>query len=156
MAIFDKMRAWFQSKKPPQSLALDRQGQPVSREVMGGVVRVLTEIIRSDRDIATSEARAITDFVRSHFSATDALITELITRAAEEAKENASIDPVFTVLNGAYAPEQRVLLLAACWRIVLADGQVERAERRFAVQLRYRLQLSEQQEELAKRLAETV
>lgn len=152
--MFDKIASWFRSKRPPKSLAVDRAGQPVTQEVMEAVVRVLIEVTRSDSDVATSEATAIADIVRTRFAATDALVTDLVKRAAERAQSKESLDPVFALLNVTYAPEQKVLLLGACWRIVLADGQVERAERRFAVQLRYRLQLSEEQEEQAQRLAE--
>ena len=152
--MFAKFWSWFQSNRPPESLALDRQGRPVSAEVMEAVVRVLIEIIRSDSEIAAAEARSVTDIVRTHFSATEDLITSLVKQAAEKAQRNESLDGVFSLLNGAYTVEQKVLLLAACWRIVLADGQVERAERRFAVQLRYRFQLTEQQEARAKGLAE--
>jgi uncharacterized tellurite resistance protein B-like protein len=61
---------------------------------------------------------------------------------------------VYALLNRTYCERQKVLLLAACWRIVLADGQIERAEKKLATQLRYRFQLSEDQEAEAIRIAE--
>jgi len=43
--------------------------------------------------------------------------------------------------------------MAMAWKVVVADGSVDKFEERFATQLKYRLQLSDQDVQEAKTLA---
>jgi len=152
--MFDTIKAWFGFRKEPDNLAVDREGAAISPEVCVAVVRVLREITCSDSDVAHVEAKAISDIVRSHFLVDENQMIAFLTKAAEEIRQKLPISTVYALLNKTYCDRQKVLLLAACWRIVLADGQIERAEKRLATQLRYRFQLSEDQEAQAIRIAE--
>lgn len=152
--MFDKVKRWLGIKKEPENLLVDSNGVAVSPEVCVAVIRVLREITCSDSDVAHAEAKAISDIVRCHFSVDENQLIALLTKAAYEARQNLPMNAVYALLNQTYSENQKVLLLSACWRIVLADGQVERSEKRLATQLRYRFQLSEDQEQTAIRIAE--
>jgi len=152
--MFDIIKAWFGFRKEPDNLAVDRNGVAVNPEVCIAVVRGLREITCSDSDVAHLEAKAISDIVRSHFLVDENQMIAFLKKAAGEVRANLPINAVYALLNRTYCERQKVLLLAACWRIVLADGQIERAEKKLATQLRYRFQLSEDQEAEAIRIAE--
>jgi uncharacterized tellurite resistance protein B-like protein len=148
------IKSLFGRKPIIDSIAVDHAGRPVGQDVLEAVVRLLIEITRSDSDIADEEAGAIMDVVMTYFAESEEQIPALLRRVADQTKQGENLNEVFALLNQTYSPDQRLLLLSVCWRIVMADGEIARSERRFATQLRYRFQLSEEQERVARELAE--
>ena len=53
-----------------------------------------------------------------------------------------------------FSEEQRVLVLAMVWKVVIADGKVEKTEKRFARLIQPRLKLDDSQAEEALRMAQ--
>ena len=73
---------------------------------------------------------------------------DILTKA--ENKMDSGIDEQVELVNSSYDEKQRQLIFSLAWKIVCADGKIENHEKRFASQLRNRLELSREQAELAK------
>lgn len=135
------------------TLRTDKAGAPASRELQRAIAVLLLEMAGRDEDYAPSEVEGIFIALEKHFGFQRNDTITLVEEADAARKENPKIDPFVALINDAYNEQQRILLLGIIWRIVMADGSIEKFEQRFATQMQFRLRLSEQQSEQARRIA---
>jgi uncharacterized tellurite resistance protein B-like protein len=133
---------------------VDKNGVVVSPHVIESFFALLVELSGSDNDIAAEEASSIVSLLREHFEEAEEVIPQLVRNSIRLRQESGGIDVLVQPLNDNYSDVQRRMLLAMIWRIVLADGEIDPRERRFALQMRNRLRLSEDDERVAKEMAE--
>ena len=143
------------SSKPPVRLEVDKSGKPTDHDLHVATVVLLIEMAGTDQEIAREEAEAVCALVQDQFGVDDAKIPEIVEIAIASRKAKGKINEFIQVINERFSDEQRTLILAMIWKIVLADGKIEKYEQNFALQMMNRLRLHDQHAEQARKMAET-
>jgi uncharacterized tellurite resistance protein B-like protein len=153
--MFGKLKSFFKGEASlEKSLQADKGGQPSDRDLQIACLVLLIEMAGSDQGIASQEAEAVCASMHAEFGLEEAAIPELVQLAIASRKEQGKIDEFVRLINMRFSEAQRIRLLAMIWKIVLADGKVDKFEQRFAVQMYNRFQLNEEQAEKARNMAE--
>ena len=152
--MFGKLKSFFKGESTlEKSLLADKGGQPSTHDLHIAAVVILIEMAGTDQGIAPQEAQTVCDLMKQEFGLAEETLPELVQVAVAARQEKGKIDEFVKVINAKFDVAQRQRLLAMIWRIVLADGKVDKFENRFAVQMFNRFQLSEEQAEAAKEMA---
>lgn len=137
----------------PAALNVTRDGVPVVQEVQLAVFVLLIEMSGKDQHIDDAEAAVVVEVGKRHFALSEGEAVALVEKALQARRDAGKIDNFVRKLNEVYSERQKRTLMAIIWKIVMADGEIDQFERKFAVQVRYRLQLDEMSAEDAKRMA---
>lgn len=152
--MFGKLKSFFKGESTlEKSLQADRSGQASAQDLHIAAAVLLIEMAGSDQGIAPQEAEAVCELMQKEFALPEESLPELVQVAVAARKEKGKIDEFVQVINSKFDEGQRQRLLAMIWKIVLADGKVDKFEQRFAVQMYNRFRLSEEQAEAAKQMA---
>lgn len=149
--MFKRVKEFFQGET---SLAVDSSGTASDQDVRIATGVLLLEISGSDQDYAPEEVQAIFRTMKTQFKMEEDEVMDLLEIADAAREEKGKIDEFVKSINDNFTSEQKQLVLAMVWKVVIADGQVDKFEKRFAAQLRARLQLTDEQAELAHAMAE--
>ena len=133
---------------------VDESGNPTSHDLQVATVVLMVEMASADHEVAPEEAEAVCNAVASQFSVDEEEIPELVQIAIAARQEAGKIDEFVGLINDNFNASQRQRILAMMWKVVLADGRIDKFEERFINQLVSRFQLSEDQAEAARSMAE--
>lgn len=153
--MFGKIKSFFKGESTLEnSLKSDRNGEATARDLQIATAVLLIEMAGADQGIDSKEAQAVCELMQKEFELPEESLPELVDVAINSRKQQGKIDEFVKVLNLKFSPTQRQRLLAMIWKIVLADGKVEKFEQRFAVQMYNRFQLTADQAAVARSMAE--
>jgi len=153
--MLGKIKDFFTGEKSlSASLQVDQEGRVTDADLMTACAVLLVEMARADKKIAAAEGETVVALMTAQFGIDKADVPELIATAMAARKEQGKIDEFVRCVNERFSPAQKQKLLAMIWKVVQSDGSVDKFEQRLAVQIRYRLQLSEEEEQEARRMAE--
>ena len=138
----------------PASLLADAEGAPSDEDLQIAVGVALLEIAGSDTDFAPEETEAIFHVLEHQFSIHSEQVTQLLEVADIIRKDPERLDSYYQILGSRFTNAQKQKVFAMIWKVVLADGRVDRFEMKLATQLRFRLQLTDRELEAAKALVE--
>ena len=144
----------FKQNQKIVSLLKDKNEKNVNEDLIISIIVLLIEMSSQDQDVAKEEADEIVDIINKNYFLEVESIPSMIAIALEERKKHAKIDHFVAIINNCYNQEQKTLLLALIWKLVNADGRVDDFEKKFAVQLKYRFKLNDEEEARAKRLVD--
>ena len=149
--MFKNLREFLSSDK---RLATDKTGALVSRELQIAAVAVMLDVAQSDADFEPEEVRAVVAAINREFGLDDQEAAELVELSQFLAKQPEKRKQFLAEVNKHFSVEQREVLLAAAWRILAADRDVEKEELDFVTALRQELDLTPEQAIRARMLAE--
>ena len=146
------MLSGFKSLFTSGSLATD--ADPGVLLVTGAL---LLEMAGKDEDYAPEEVQAIFGVLKKQFKLKDQEVMDLLEAADKLREESADhkdrIGEFVAAINNRLNEQQRIKVLAMIWKVVMADEMVDDFERKFAAQMKSRLQLTDDQADEAQRLA---
>jgi uncharacterized tellurite resistance protein B-like protein len=139
-----------------KTLVNDSSGKPTDDDVKIACGVLLLEMSGADSDYHAEEAQTIVETMKAQFQITeeDALRLLSIADTLRAGGEESKLEELFTTINTNFSDKQRELVYAMLWKVVVADGRVDKFEAKLATQFRFRLQLNDEQFERAKKLAE--
>ncbi len=118
---------------------------------------LLLEMAGKDEDYAPEEVQAIFGVLKKQFKLKDQEVMDLLEAADKLREESADhkdrIGEFVAAINNRLNEQQRIKVLAMIWKVVMADEMVDDFERKFAAQMKSRLQLTDDQADEAQRLA---
>lgn len=119
------IKTFFQEHLVPRNLDTPAEAE---HRLQLGVAALLLEMTRMDGVTRPEECARVEAAIRKGFRLTDDE-TERLVALAEAEREDATDFFQFTALiNGQYAPEQKIELIEELWRIALADNELHRHE----------------------------
>lgn len=137
------------------TLDVDKDGRPSDHELLIATAVLLVEMASTDQAIERAEAEAVCKTLSKEFNVAEDDIPELVQIAVAARKEQGKIDDFVAAINTNFQESQKQRILAMIWKVVMADGKVDKFEQRFAAQMRNRLQLSKEQATQAKQMVES-
>lgn len=149
--VFEKIRQFI---KGEAKLTAGAGGQPTERDVKIATAVILLEVAGQDEDYAPEETETIFSVMETQFQLTEDETLDILETADALRKDGKIFDEIVTTINSSFTTAQREKVFSMAWKVILADGRVDKFEAKFAAQLRARLQLNEEQYERAKKAAE--
>lgn len=149
--MFKKIKEYFKGEET--SVLVDKGGRPTERDLHIATAVLLIEMASADQAIAKEEATVVCNTMGAQFGIAEDKLPELVEIAIAARKEAKKIDQFVKAINDSFNDEQRTRILAMIWKVVIADGKVEKFEQRFAKQLQARFKLSDEQAERAGKMA---
>lgn len=145
------------TKKPSErsTLDADKNGNPLTRGLKTAITALLVEMAGQDNEISSSEAEEICVLLAHEMNVPESELPALVQEAMQEKSKHGKVDAFVAQINEHLNAAQRIRLLAMVWKMIGADGKVDKNENRFAVQLKFRLMLSNEQEAEAREMAST-
>ena len=147
--MFDKLKDFFSGAA---SLQVDASGEATQRDLQIATGVLLLEMAGADDDFAPEEVQAVFRTMEEQFSIKDTDTLDLMEEAQQAREDKGKIDEFVEAINSNFSEQQRQIVLAMVWKVILADEVVEKFEQRFASEVRQRLQLSREQAEEAQAL----
>lgn len=147
----DKIRQYFQSL---ESLSVDESGNAASNDLRLAVGVLLAEAARSSGSESADEAREMFRGLEREFGLTADQVHKLIELSHGSMRDMSTLAGFIDEIAIAYNDSQKQKILAMVWKVLIADGVVDRYESTFAVDVRTKLGLTLEQSVHARKLAE--
>ncbi|MCC6933585.1 MAG: TerB family tellurite resistance protein [Deltaproteobacteria bacterium] len=134
-------------------LDVDSSGNPTEEDLLIATGVLLLQMAGSDSDYAAEEVKAIFAIMKNEFNILDNDVKHFLGQANQLRNDKARIDEFVQVINTHFSTKQRIRVLAMLWRVILADGKVDKFETNFAIKMKFSLMLTDQEAEQARQLA---
>lgn len=89
------------------------------------------EIAHSDDDFSIEEKGFIEKTMRNEFNLEDELVDELLDLATQQTNESVSLYEFTNVINKSYGRPEKLVIIKNLWRLVFADGKLDKYEEYF-------------------------
>lgn len=103
---------------------------------------LLLEVAYSDGEYQAVEAKVVHDLLEKKFSLSPAAVAELIDHAQDQRAETHDLFQFAREINGHFSIEEKLDIMESIWRIIYADGALDKFEDALARQLATLLRLS--------------
>ena len=120
-------------------IGIDAAGPPVEvsgklgNELLAGVL--LLEAAHSDYDCTEEEQEHVIATIKQMYSIPDEYIGELIELAHAEREQSVDLHRFTRFANERMSREEKLKLIEGVWKIILADGKIDKYEEHFARKL---------------------
>lgn len=136
------------------TLMVDKDGQPTPRDLKVAIVVLLLDVSHHDGTFSPDEVRELVASMNAAFEMTDIEVADILEVAEILHKSNEKVKQFIAAINEHFDDSQRQLILAMLWKLVKADGKIEKVEQQHAIQLRTLLGLSLEQAARAVQMVE--
>jgi uncharacterized tellurite resistance protein B-like protein len=92
---------------------------------------LLLEVANSDDDFSIEEKSLIEKTMKNEFNLDDTLVEELLNLASDQTDKSVSLYEFTEVINKLYSREEKLIILKNLWRLVFADGKLDKYEEYF-------------------------
>ena len=106
---------------------------------------LLVEVAQSDSDFSEIEKDRIISIMREHFNLSESSAQVLLESAQEEVRESVQLWPFTRLINDNYSIEDKEKVMEMVWRVVYADGKLDRYEDHLTHRIASLLNLSHKQ-----------
>ena len=89
------------------------------------------EIANSDDDFSIEEKTFIEETMRDKFNLDDELVEELLALATQQTEESVSLYEFTDIINKSYGRDAKLIIIKYLWRLVYADGKLDKYEEYF-------------------------
>lgn len=135
-------------------LEFDQAGNPSQRDLEIATAALLVLVGNADSKLQGEEKLSLVRSLGREFKLDEVAGGEMFAIANVLAEKPQVLDQMIEKINQGFNTEQRQLILAMTWRVVLADGKVSLAESSMAASIRAKLGLSIEQATFARTMAE--
>jgi uncharacterized tellurite resistance protein B-like protein len=119
-----------------KAIGMDQATAPVRKprkkqmDLLSGVL--LLEAAHSDYECSEEEQEHVVETLRSMFSLPEGQVEELMELAHAEREQAVDMHQFTRFANECMTREEKIALLEGIWRIILADGKIDKHEEHFA------------------------
>jgi uncharacterized tellurite resistance protein B-like protein len=89
---------------------------------------ILLEVAYADEECSESELEHIIDILTSTFDLDEESVNELILVAEEQLRKSIDIWHFTEIINNEYSDEEKYRIIENVWRVVYADGKLDKYE----------------------------
>lgn len=121
--MLKRIKSFFDQHLIP--VADDTDPEHVLRLAIGAL---LLEMTNMDGEVWPEQREAVEEAVRGHFELTESEVAELLELAEAERAESTDYFQFTSLINSAYTPQQKVMLVELLWRIAFANETLHKYE----------------------------
>ena len=147
--MLDAIKSFFQEH-------LEATGEQANEEdrLQLACAALLIEVAKADTQRDAVEIDTLRLLLQSRFKLSETTLNELVRLAESESDSATSLYQFTKLINDAYSPAQKVLLLEWMWQVAYADGRIDKYEEHLIRRIADLLYLSHRQFIQAKLKAE--
>lgn len=150
--MFEHAKEFFRGNA---SLKVEKSGEFSPRDLQVATAVILIDMACKDASLNQTELETIVQTMEAQFGLTPAQAADLLEIAVAASERRERFGEMIELINSHFDENQRQLVLACVWKVVLADGHADRFETEFATELRTRLNLPLERALMARKMAET-
>ncbi len=136
-------------------LTVDANGEATNRDLIVSTLVLLSTIAHADSEFEHQELAAMVTSMLTEFEISEAESGELLEVADFLRKDGSKIDKFINTINKHFHADQKTMILAMIWRVIVSDGQAEKFETNLATQIRTKLGLTMEEAMRAREMAQT-
>ena len=129
------------TKKPTSSTSVDET--ELRTHIAAGVL--LLEAAHVDNECTEEEMKHVVQTLKTKFNLSPECVSELLEEAHLERKNSVDLWQFTNHMNQNYTQEEKLKVMEDVWRVIHADGQLEKHEDHFAHKLANLLRLTHKQ-----------
>jgi uncharacterized tellurite resistance protein B-like protein len=98
------------------------------RRIQIATAVILLEVAYSDEEFSDTERTQIVDILKEQFSLDDESVGELLRISEEKLKHSIDIWHFTEIINENYSDDEKYLVIETVWRVIYADGRLDKYE----------------------------
>ena len=138
--MIDIVKTFFQ-KAPVEKESEEDKAQ----KIQVATCALLLEVANSDDEFSEIERDNIVRILKEDFNLSDEYAQELIELAEKERKERIDLWGFTRLINEKYSIEEKIRVIELVWKVIYADGKLDRYEDHLAHKLSKLLKLEHKQ-----------
>ena len=138
------------AKSETNRLQVTKSGAAADRSLQLAIAMLLLDMSGRDEDYAPEEVGTILRTLVAEFESGKEAMLEIINDADRERKKKENVNQGVRLLNDSYNDSQKITIISLLWKVLIADGKVDKSESRYLEQIKNRLHLTEAQIEAGK------
>ena len=138
--MIDVVKKFFQ-KAPVEEVREEDKAQ----KIQVATCALLLEVANSDEEFSESERENIVRILEEDFRLSDEYAQEIIERAERERKERIDLWGFTRLINENYSIEEKIKIIEMVWKVIYADGKLDKYEDYLAHKLSKLLKLEHKQ-----------
>lgn len=123
--MIGKIRDFFNTSA---SLEKTQKGESAEKRIQIAACALLIEMAKTDNEFSEEEQDRIVLILKKEFDLSDAMCDELISLATAELKASLDLWQFTTLINSHYSVDEKIRLMELIWRVVYADGKLDKHE----------------------------
>ena len=120
-----KIKDFFNSNIAPEA---GEKKETDEKRLQVATCALFLEMAKMDDEFSDDERERILSILKKEFGLTDERAEELIGLAELELKASVDLWQFTNLINDAYSPEEKVKIMEMIWRVVYADGHLDKHE----------------------------
>ena len=134
--MIDIVKTFFQKKAEEDVTEVDK-----TQKIQVATCALLLEVAHSDDEFSEIEEENIVRILGKDFNLSDEYAQELITLSEQERQESIDLWGFTRLINENYSLEDKIKIIEMGWKVIYADGKMDKYEDHLAHQLSQLLKL---------------
>ena len=110
------------------SLSADNNSDKKETKIQVAACALLLEMASIDDEFSETERKGIVAILEKEFGLADKMAKEVMVLAELELKENVDVWQFTSLINQNYSPDEKMQLIELVWKVVYADGHLDKHE----------------------------
>lgn len=123
--MIQKIKDFFNDRA---SMGSEVKGEGDERRIQVAACALFVEMARMDDEFSDEERERIVSILKKEFDLADETAAELMELAGLELKGSVDLWQFTNLINRNYSPEAKIKLMEMIWKVVYADGHLDRHE----------------------------
>ena len=123
--MIDKLKNFFNKNMSAEG---SEPGAANDRRLQVAASALLVEMAKVDDEFSEEENERIISLLKKEFSLTDEVAQELVEMAELELKASVDLWQFTSLINTTYSPDEKIKLIELVWRVIYADGKLDKHE----------------------------
>ena len=137
------MKKFFQQDAPPDEVALKEEER--AERIQVATCALLLEVANSDDEFSDSERNNIIQILKRDFQLSDEYANELMELSDRKREESIDLWHFTNLINEHYSIEEKIKIIEMVWKVIYADGKLDKYEDHLAHKLSTLLKLTHTQ-----------
>lgn len=123
--MIDKIKNFFNKNISEEGV---ETGSDTDKRIQVAASALLVEMAKVDDEFSEEEGERIISLLKKEFGLTDEIALELVEMAELELKASVDLWQFTSLINTNYSPDEKIKLMELVWRVIYADGKLDKHE----------------------------
>ena len=123
--MIDKIKDFFNKNISEEGV---ETGSDTDKRIQVAASALLVEMAKVDDEFSEEEGERIISLLKKEFGLTDEIALELVEMAELELKASVDLWQFTSLINTNYSPDEKIKLMELVWRVIYADGKLDKHE----------------------------
>jgi uncharacterized tellurite resistance protein B-like protein len=140
--MISRVKKFFEKSREIPSPAQEKQSP---HDIRVATCALFLEMGNIDGEFSDTEKEDIISILKKDYNLSEEYITELLEASKEELKNSIDLWQFTNLINQNYSPEEKICIIEMVWKVVYADGKLDKHEDYLVHKLAKLLRLTHQQ-----------